>query len=35
MDLSGLMQPAGGLKDQAEIKRRHGADMNRPGNPGG
>ena len=27
MDLSGLMQPTGGLKDQAEIKRKHGADI--------
>ena len=25
--LSGLMQPTGGLKDQAEIKRKHGADI--------
>ena len=27
VDLSGLMQPTGGLKDQAEIKRKHGADI--------
>ena len=25
--LSGLMQPTGGLKDQAEIKRKYGADL--------
>jgi uroporphyrinogen decarboxylase len=27
VDLSGLMQPTGGLKDQVEIKRKHGADI--------